>query len=124
VGVILVRLEDFVREFHSIDEARELVRRTVAELSEALSLYARRVSVPTVFAVLPPSPAAPTKLVPDLESASADRIEQTGSLPRIALLSPEEIELVSGGERYDRLGDELAHMPFTEEHYAAISLAI
>ena len=31
---------------------------------------------------------------------------------------------MSSGERYDSLRDELAHIPFTEEHFASIALAI
>ena len=31
---------------------------------------------------------------------------------------------MSAGERYDSLGDELAHVPFTEDYYASLALAI
>ena len=117
VNVVLLRVEDFVREIGSLEEARAIVLRMVGELSEALAQHARRVKVPTVFAVLPPSPGAKSVLVPNLEAASSALIEHARRLPGIALLSAEEIDLVSSGERYDRLGDELAHMPFTDEHY-------
>src|SRR6185369_1528188 len=46
------------------------------------------------------------------------------SLPGIALMSQEEIDLVSTDFRYDSLSDELAHIPYTEEHYASLALAI
>jgi FkbH-like protein len=124
VDVVLVRLEDFVREVDDFEDARILIGRTSRELLEALRQHAGRANVPTVLAVLPPSPSAVRALVPDLEKANGDLVVQARSLSGIIQLSPEEIDLVSTGERYDRLGDELAHVPFTEEHYASLALAI
>src|SRR5260370_41015503 len=42
VNVVLVRLEDFVRDTANIDDARALVSRTAGGLSRALGQYARR----------------------------------------------------------------------------------
>ena len=39
-------------------------------------------------------------------------------------MSQEEIDLVSTDFRYDSLSDELAHIPYTEERYASLALAI
>ncbi len=124
VNAVLVRIEDFVREVHIIDEARILIGRTMRELSDALSQYARRVKVPTVLAVLPPSPGAPRALVSDLEAAGVDLIAHARSLPGLTLLASTEIDVVAGDEHYDSVGDELAHVPFTDEHYASIALAL
>ncbi len=124
VNAVLVRIEDFVREVRGVDEARILIGRTIRELSDALNQYARRVKVPTVLAVLQPSPSAPRALISDLEEASVDLIAYACSLPGITLLSSKEIDLVAGGEYYDSVGDELAHVPFTEEYYASIGLAL
>src|SRR5260370_30687157 len=63
VNVVLVRLEDFVREAANVDDARALVSRTAGELSRALSQYAQRAKVPTILLVLPPSPGAASALL-------------------------------------------------------------
>jgi FkbH-like protein len=124
INVVLVRIEDFVREVGDVEEARPLVNRTLRELSDALSQYARRVKVPTVLGVLPTSAGASRILVPDIDAASAKLIAHARSLHGVAVLSEQEIELMSTGEHYDSVGDELAHMPFTEEHYSSLALAI
>src|SRR6266699_350428 len=124
IDVVLVRVEDFAREAENIDEALAIIRRTVPDLCEALIQHARHVKVPTLLAVLPPSPRAARALVPELEASSTALIAQARNLPGFNLISYEDIDLVSTQERYDGTGDEIAHMPFTEEHYAAIALAI
>jgi FkbH-like protein len=124
LDVVLLRLEDFVRDVSGIEEARTIVARTVDELSDALRLHANRVKVPTIVAILPPSPNATAALLPILHAASNELSERARRLPGIALLSPEEVDLVSMGDRYDSLADEMAHMPFTDEHYASLALAL
>jgi len=124
VNVVLVRVEDFVREVEDIEQALTTIRRTVTELANALSHHTQRARVPTVFAVMPPSPRAAKALLPGIGAANAALVAHAHSLPGITLLSSDDLELVSGEQRYDSLGDELAHMPFTDEHYASIALAI
>jgi FkbH-like protein len=124
INVILIRIEDYVRETADSDGARTLIKRTTSELVDALSQYARRVEEPTVLAVLPPSPSAMKVLVPDFESARCKLLEHAQSLKGIHLLTDKDFDLVSTGERYDVLRDELAHVPFTEEFYASMALAI
>jgi FkbH-like protein len=124
VNVVLVRLEDFVREIANIEDARATVVRTAKELSNALSRHAHRVKVPTVLAMLAPSPRVARALLPDIDAATAAVVAHARSLHGIALVTPDDIAIVSGDERYDQTADELAHIPFTEEHYASIALAI
>ena len=124
VNVVLVRFEDFVRDVQNIEAARVLVERTMRELSEALNHYVQHVKIPTVVAALPSSHDVPEALEPDLEAARASFIVHARSLPGIACLSNEEIDSVSTGERYDSLSDEVGHVPFTDEHYGAIALAL
>lgn len=123
VNVILVRLEDFLRDVDPPKKAT-ILRRTTQEFSDALSQYAHRVTVPTVLAVLPPSPNTISTLLPDLQSATTGLISHARALPIMSILPSEEVDLVSTGERYDSVGDDLAHVPFTEEYYASLALAI
>jgi FkbH-like protein len=124
VDVILVRIEDFVREVESIEDARALIDRTTAELANALLHHSRRAKVPTIFAVLRPSPNAPADLMPAIDAANVALVEQASSLTGVTVLSSKDLELVSGDDRYDSAGDEIAHIPFTEEHYASLALSI
>src|SRR5277367_2937840 len=124
VDVVLVRLQDFVRGVEGLDEAISTVRRTGAELAEALVQHAQHTKLPTLLAVMPPSPDLAEILLPEIEAANEVLVAKARELPGITLLSAAVLELVSAGERYDSVTDELAHLPFTEEQYASIALAI
>jgi HAD superfamily phosphatase (TIGR01681 family) len=124
IDVILVRVEDFVREISDLAEARTLIRQTVERLCDALSQHAKRVKSPTIFAALPASPGLARALLPEFAAADAELMAHAESLPGLTLLSEDEIELVATGTRYDELSDRLAHIPYTEEYYACLALAI
>lgn len=124
VDVVLVRVEDFAREATDVEDARAIIKRTVPELCGAVTQHARRAQVPVLFAALPPSPRVAKSLLRDFAVASATLIEHARALSGFILLLPEDIDLASTQDRYDDVGDEIAHMPFTEEYYAAIALAI
>jgi FkbH-like protein len=124
VNVVFVRLEDYVRDVSDPESARGVVEKTARELSEALGQQVRRVKEPTILAVFPPSPAAASGLRGGLEKAGAELVESAGAIPGIHLLTPGDIEPLATGERHDRLRDQLAHIPFTEDYYASIALAL
>jgi|SRR5579862_2005656 len=124
VNVLLVRLEDYVRDLTDREQARSLLKRSGRDLGEALSQHARRVQEQTVLVVFPPSPSAPADLRPELDQAATDLTEAVQAVPGIHLLASENIDRGSVGERHDRLRDQLAHIPFTDEYFAAIALAV
>jgi FkbH-like protein len=123
-NLILVRIEDFVRDVSDVETARALVLRTTRELSDALGQLDGRAKSPTILGVLAPSPTAARALLPDFERAAASLKASVRELRGIQWLTAHEIDHVAGGERYDTLRDELAHIPFTEEFYAALALAV
>jgi FkbH-like protein len=123
VNVILIRIEDFARESSHADAAR-LVTRTTQELSDALSQFSRRAKSPTLLTVFARSPRAPAALESDLDAAAATLVEHARALSGMHLVTPEAVDGFSTGERYDLLRDELAHIPFTEEYYGSIALAL
>jgi FkbH-like protein len=124
VNVILIRLEDFVREVDDPEDALTIIRRTAVEFTDTLTCYAQHVRVPTLLSVMPPSPRVDAALLTEINLATAQVLLHARALPGIALLSSEELEVGSPEESYDNAGDELAHMPFTEVHYASLGLAI
>ena len=123
INVIVMRFEDFVREVNNVEEARGIITQTTVKLQNALSDHAQRAKVPTLLAVLPAS-RLPKALLPDVDAATVALSSHATSLNGVTLLSPADIDRVSSQDRYDKVGDEFAHMPFTEEHYSSIALAI
>jgi HAD superfamily phosphatase (TIGR01681 family) len=124
VNVILVRIEDFVRDTADIASARALVARTTRELCDALIQYDTQAQSPSMIAVFMPSPAAAPELIADFEEAAATIAACARALHGIHLLDLKHIEQISSAEKYDPLRDELAHIPFTETFFASIALAI
>jgi FkbH-like protein len=123
-NVILLRMEDFVREVPERGAAQALIERTTRELRDALDQYEARAKSRTVFCILPPSPNSPKELKPYFENAADALSAHAGTLPGIHLLRANEINRLSSGEAYDVLRDELAHIPYTEEFFAAIALGV
>ena len=124
VGVVLLRVEDFIRDIPEIDSARALIHGVVDEFDGAFSAYIRRAKTPTVVVVFSPSPAAPFDLLPDLKAATTRLMAMVRSQAGIVTLTSGEIDRLAVGERYDQVSNELAHIPFTGEYYAALALSI
>jgi len=124
VNILLVRLEDFVREISDPAQARVVIANTAGEIAEALSGFVRRCKVPTVLALFPASPEAPGGLVAAIDAANQRLTAHAAGLPGLSLLLPGDVDGASAGERYDAESNDLGHIPFTEAHYAALALAL
>ena len=122
--VVLARFEDFVREVENIEQARATIMCTALELADALAFRSQRAGVPIVLAILPPSPRVVRELVAEIDVATDWLVERTGSLVGGTRVSPSDLERVLGDEHYDSERDELAHVPYTEEGYASIAIAV
>jgi FkbH-like protein len=123
-NVVLLRMEDFVRDVPDTQAAHGLIGRTTRELCDALGQHEARAKSRTVLCILPPSPISPKELKADFERAADALSGHASTLPGIYLLTAKEINRLSSGETYDVLRDELAHIPYTEEFYASMALAI
>jgi FkbH-like protein len=123
VGVILVRVEDFVRDTWNIDNAACAINRTVLELEKALTHHSQRSKSPTIFAVLAATPRAPKELLSEIEAANATLVECARSLPGVIAISHDNPQFLLS-DCYDRVGDELAHIPYKDEGYASMAIAI
>ncbi len=119
VNVILVRFEDFVRDVPDANAAGVLLKSTALEFTDALTRFGAQAKSPTTVVVLGPSPRAPVELLPQLLEAASRLEERARGLKGISLLTVDE---TPGG--YDSVRDELAHIPFTEEFYASLALAL
>jgi len=118
-NVVLVRYEDFVREVPDPDAASILLESTTLEFLDALTRFGVQAKSPTVVVAFGPSPRAPVALLPQLQSAASDLKKRARELHGIYLLTVDEAEV-----GYDSVRDELAHIPFTEEFFASLALAI
>lgn len=121
-NLLLIRIEDFVRELAERDAAA--IDRTGRELRAGLAQFAERARSPTVLVLLAPSPKSDPGLSAQLRRATERLREHARQLPGFYLLSDADIDRVAEGERYDPLRDELAHIPYTEQFYASLALAI
>jgi FkbH-like protein len=124
INVLLVRIEDFIRDSTDFDKARTLIRTSAADFPKAFAQYARQTAAPTVLAVFSHSPTAPKALAAELQSTSDEIVKLARGLAGVAVLSPQELDFLPVADRYDSHSDELAHIPFTEAYYAELALAI
>ena len=124
IDVIIVRLEDFIRDVHDTAEASTTVHETASELRQALSEHFKQSKSPTLFAALPPSPRVPKALWSEIAEANQALYSHARTIVNVTPITSEDIDRVASADRYDLTTDELAHTPFTEEHYASIALAL
>jgi FkbH-like protein len=142
VNVLLVRLEDYARAQHSSAEAtssqapsgrrpttsskassnevREVLARTVRELSEAVAGFVERSRVPLLIGLLPVSPGATAGWDFSSQSLVDELAVQLSGLPRVTLLNPTECSRYAPETCFDPIQDELGHVPFTGEYFAAL----
>lgn len=121
VSVLLVRLQDWCRTPGTTDG----VHQAYADFRTALTefLLQRRVA-PLVFAVLPPDPALPGAVFQELQALSASCAAELALNPGLTSLQVADWEHYQISRTHDRERDELAHIPYTEEFFAALSAAI
>jgi len=124
INIALIRLEDFVRESGDADSANQMVAAMGVDLGAALERFAAGGSAQLLLGLLSPSPALPPSLAGAIDAANAALLARLAGHDRIGLLTQEEIERVAGEDRYDAQRDALAHIPFSDVHFAALALAL
>ena len=123
-NVLLLRLEDFVREAASTDAARALLARTLPELIDAARQFVRRAAVPLICVVMRASPTVDAALRDTLERASAALAEALRAHAGVIVLGSDDIDPLCPTERFDTVADRLAHIPFTDDYMAALAIAL
>ena len=124
VSVVMVRIEDFVRDLAEPTVARQAVERLTQELGDALENFSNRAKNSVILVILPPGPRVHPELTGALTDAGASLARRARSFPGIHLLDDDEIGAVASADRYDPTRDELAHIPYTETFFATLALAI
>ncbi|MDR2013517.1 MAG: HAD-IIIC family phosphatase [Rhodanobacter sp.] len=127
-NVVLVRLEDFVRDRQptpgdSSSGEADFIAATACQLADALMSFSARAKSPTIVGVLAAS--RPDSAVSDvIEAENARLIALARKLSGVLVLTQDDVDLLATTERYDDESDALAHIPFTEEYFAAIAIAV
>ena len=113
VGVVLVRFEDW--DGTSLEQ-------TVAQLAAALGNAGRTFGAPLVVVICPASPHFDGQRQRSLEDLFAARLEGTGA---VYLVRPAEIDaLYPVAAVHDLHADELGHVPYTPEYFAALATLV
>jgi FkbH-like protein len=120
--ILLVRLQDFIRD--RTDDTRGSIEKIAGELVAALEQFSASHRGTIILAVLPPTPDIAPEAEAELTSAAAKVEQLAGVIKGLQVLKREDIDTVSGANRYDPIRDQLAHVPFSDEHFASLALAI
>ena len=123
INLVLIRLEDFIRDEKNDVAARSIIERTAQELGEAFGAFAKRSKIPSIVSILPPNPSS-SRLYSDVVRAGEQLIERVRSLPGLIPLSGAEIERLASGDLYDAISDDLAHIPYSRDYFSALALAV
>ena len=124
INIALIRLEDFVREPGAAEDPCQTVTRMGKELGTALQAFAANAGGPLLLALLAPSPAVPAALAEAIAAANTALQAQLASQDNIGFLLTDEIERVAADQRYDAQRDALAHIPYSDSHFATLALAL
>jgi FkbH-like protein len=124
VNLVMLRLEDFARDHADLENAMDAARRAVDDLPAALEAALARTGRPLLFAALPASAAARARLGGQIETLRGELHERLDDLQGLTLLADSEIERVARGPREDMESDRLAHIPYTDSHFATLALAL
>jgi FkbH-like protein len=126
VNVLLLRLADFARGRTEKDSEalKTLFARTVSELTAAIAAFAQKSRVPLVVAVLPASPEATRGWSSAALRMEDELVANLRDIDKLNLIERSEIERYAEEPGFDQVQDELGHIPYTGEYFAAIASAI
>jgi FkbH-like protein len=124
INVAVIRFEDFVRDLTETQLARQTLERTSQELGDAIEKYSARSTGKLILLVLPPGPRATAELSAAATDAELSFHRRVSGLPGVQWLDRADIGLMTQSAGYDAARDDLAHIPYTEEYYAALAVGL
>lgn len=123
-NVILLRLEDFVRDESETDKARQLVNEVVEALINAARTFSSRAKVPVIYMIFATARSPMDALYDSLIESTLRLSEALRGFTSTSIVHSIDADKLCNGERLDPMGDELGHIPYTEEYMSAIALVI
>ena len=124
VGVVLLRLEDFVRDAEAGADLAALVTRVAGELADAFRQFRQRASQPLLVFVLRASPAVDPALAAVVDTCSATLVAALEALPDTRVLGDADVDALCPTTRHDPVADQLAHIPFTDDWFGALAIVV
>lgn len=129
INVLFIRVEDWLRDQkdRSSQEQIRLLNQTFAELIEAIEFIQKSTFIPFLTGIVPlgPSHSFTSEVADHIRNLNQKIQFFLGKLPRFYILDLEKIaSLYKVEELLDDKADELGHVPFTQEYYAAIGTFI
>ena len=124
LGVVLVRLEDFVRDAEPGADLGALVTRVAGELADAFRQFRQRASQPLVVVVLRASPGVDPALAAVVDACSSTLVGAIEALPDTTVLGDAAVDALCPTTRHDPVADKLAHIPFTDDWFGALAIVV
>ena len=129
INVLLLRVEDWLRDQPATNgqEQIAILKQTYAELIHAIGYAQKNSFVPYLVGIVPLKPfhSHSDEVAGCIRNLSENLEQFVASLPRFYLLNlPDIASLYSVEDLFDDKSDELGHIPFTQEYYAALGTYI
>ncbi|MEP6583182.1 MAG: amino acid adenylation domain-containing protein [Ginsengibacter sp.] len=125
LNVLLIRLEDWLKDKKALSAKDQVnfLDLTFTDLTNAIQFTNNNTFAPFLVGIVPvnPSEAFEKEVLNHLDKLSKELAKIITKFSRMSLLNMEKIAvLYEVDELVDPGTDEIAHIPFTEEYYAAI----
>ena len=124
IGVVLLRLEDFVRDADADADRPAVVARVADELVDAFRQFTQRGAKQLLVFVLRASPAVDAGLASVIDAHSARLAAALEALPNTAVFGEQTVDALCPTTRYDPVADKLAHIPFTDDLFGALAIVV
>jgi FkbH-like protein len=124
INIALIRLEDFVRESASVEIAGQTVVRVADEIGAALKSFTSTCQGNLILCLLPPSPEVPRALANVIEKAGDQLLAKMVTKDNFQVLTQSEIDQVASADQHDPKRNALAHIPYSDVHFASLALAL
>jgi FkbH-like protein len=125
LNFLFIRIEDWLRDVTemAVPGQIEFLRSTFEGITKALHQSRNQTVVPFIIGVVPLSPAhsIPLKTAEYIRQLNLELENLLKSFPATHLLDLSKIAAIyEVDEMFDRLSDEMGHLPFSQEFYAAL----
>jgi len=125
INVLVIRVEDWIRNISGQPESGQLafLHKTVEDFIKLLKNAGSNTAVPFFIGIVPASENTVLSpvIISTINSLNSQLIQLIAEQPRFDLLELAKIaRLYDVEELFDAKSDELGHMPFSQEFYAAL----
>ncbi|MEO6870151.1 MAG: HAD-IIIC family phosphatase, partial [Ginsengibacter sp.] len=126
LNILFIRIEDWLRDKSDLLPVEQIpfLDSTYLELTEALARVNANTSAPFLIGIVPmrSSGSFAVEVSSHIEKLNVELAAVITGLSRMVLFDLNKIANLYGvGELYDSKSDEVGHIPFTQEYYAAIA---